>query len=85
MYQSYREKLLSVSKLFLTIKFLITMKSLQLTQMENLQGGKFIGTETEYGECQPIAGGHGIREVTRTFRVFWIGISKTTTYENCAY
>ena len=60
------------------------MKKLDVTQMENLQGGKFFGTETTYGPCQSTGGTTGgIRAVTSTFYVLWLGVQTTTTFENC--
>ena len=53
--------------------------------MENLQGGKFFGTTTEYGPCNPIGDtGRGMRYVTETFYAFWLPISETGQWKECA-
>ena len=61
------------------------MKKLEISQMENLQGGKFFGTTTEYGPCNPIGDtGRGMMYVTETFYAFWLPISETGQWKECA-
>ena len=60
------------------------MKKLDLAQMEDVQGGKFFGTEIEYGDCQSTGGTTGgIRYVTETFYAFWLPVQETTYFVNC--
>ena len=61
------------------------MKKLEISQMEILQGGKFFGTTTEYGSCNPIGDtGRGMMYVTETFYAFWLPISETGQWKECA-
>ncbi|WP_434980142.1 hypothetical protein [Daejeonia sp. YH14] len=60
------------------------MKTLDVMQMENLQGGKFIGTETSYGPCDPIGEtGRGMQYVTTTFYAFWLPVSSSGSWVEC--
>ena len=55
------------------------MKKLEVNQMENLEGGKFWGSETKnIGDCGP----QGQFQVT-TYYTFWIGVSYDYNYVPC--
>ncbi|WP_176138746.1 hypothetical protein [Elizabethkingia meningoseptica] len=53
--------------------------------MENLQGGKFFGTVTSTGPCDPIGDtGRGMQYVEETFYAFWLPVSSGGRWVECA-